>query len=87
MDDISKMERFQGTQQVVQYELNMAFCQARLSAHLDDLSEVRLLMFHNEEDMLKTLGIFSLPFWNNDLEKLWDEHGRSVRAYFVSPSN
>ena len=51
VDDISKMERFQGTQHVVQYKLNMAFCQARLSAHLDNLSKVRLLMLHNEKDM------------------------------------
>lgn len=56
----------------------MAFCQARLRAHFDNLSEIRLLVFHDEEDMLKTIGVFgflfSLSLWNNNFEKLWDEH-------------
>lgn len=64
----------------------MALGQARLRAHLDNLSEVGLLVFHNEEDMLKSSCIFGSPLWNNYLEKLWNEHRHTVGANFVSSS-
>lgn len=38
MNDVAKMQRFEGTQEIIQNEFDMTFCQAGLSAHLDYLS-------------------------------------------------